>query len=86
MSHEEREWVAFVVVNVDQHGEVVTKVLGELDQLGIAAQVVGQGQQLRRAPSLVLKVPQTRAADTIVALEARGFQDVLAYYVEPEEG
>lgn len=85
MSDEKKEWSAFVVVNLEQRGDAIAKVLGELDQLGISAQVVGQGRQLRRAPSLVLKVPQTRAADTIVALEARGFADVLAYYVERDE-
>lgn len=85
MSDDEKGWSAFVVVNIEQRGDAVAKVLDELDQLGIAAQVVGQGRQLRRAPSLVLKVPQTRAAETIVALEARGFGDVLAYYVERDE-
>jgi len=76
------EWSAFVVVNLEQHAEMAATVVDALGELGIAAQVVGQGRQLRRAASVVLKVPRTRAADAIVALESKGFADVLAYYVD----
>lgn len=82
MGSEENHWSALVIVNLEHHERAVETVLGTLDQAGIAAEVVGQGRQLRRAPSLVFRVPQTRAADAIIALEARGFADVLAYYLE----
>ncbi len=82
----EENHCAVVIVNVEQRGEAIETVLGTLEQLGIAAQVVGQGRQLRRAPSVVFRVPEARAADAIIALEASGFADVLAYYLErPEE-
>jgi hypothetical protein len=85
MSDEESH-CALVIVNVESHGAAFQTVLGTLEKLGIPADIVGHGRQLRRAPSVVFRVPQVRAADAIIALEASGFADVLAYCLEqPEE-
>ena len=41
--------------------------------------MVGRGRQLRRAPTVVFRVPHHRVAEAILALELQRFVDVLAY-------
>ena len=49
------------------------------EPLGIPIEMVGRGRQLRRAPTVVFRVPHHRVAEAILALELQGFVDVLAY-------
>ena len=49
------------------------------EPLGIPIEMVGRGRQLRRAPTVVFRVPHHRVAEAILALELQGFADVLAY-------
>src|SRR5437867_6155623 len=49
------------------------------EPLGIPIEMVGRGRQLRRAPTVVFRVPHQRVAEAILALELQGFVDVLAY-------
>jgi hypothetical protein len=75
---------AFVVVSLERGGEDIDAVVDALEPLGIRAEIVARGHQVRRAPSVVVRVPADRVADAIVALETRGFIGVLAY--EPDAG
>jgi hypothetical protein len=74
------EWAyAVVVVGLERADEPVSSIRDILEPLGIHIEIVGRGRQLRRAPTLVFRVPHHRAAEAILALELQGFVDVLAY-------
>ena len=49
------------------------------EPLGIPIEMVGRGRQLRRAPTVVCRVPHPRVAEAILVLDLQGFVDVLAY-------
>lgn len=70
---------AFVVVGLEREGEDMSRIVETLEPLGIPADVVARGHQFRRVPSVVIRVPPERVTDAIVALELKGFVDVLAY-------
>jgi hypothetical protein len=72
----------FIVVSLEREDEEIAKIAVTLELLGIPAETVGRGQQLRRAPSVVLRVPQHQVAEAILALEHQGYTDVLAYQLE----
>jgi hypothetical protein len=42
--------------------------------------VIGRGRQLQHLPSVVVRVPYRRLAEAMLALEADGFADVVAYH------
>ena len=67
------------MVSLEREDETVSKIMEILEPLGIPIEVVGHGRQLRRMPSVVLRVPHHRVAETLLALELQGFPDVLAY-------
>jgi hypothetical protein len=79
MTSKSRDDGAFVMVGLEHEEETVSKVMEILEPLGIPVEVVGRGRQLRRLPSIVLRVPHHRVAETLLALELQGFPDVLAY-------
>jgi hypothetical protein len=79
MTSESRDAGAFVMVGLEREDETVSKIMEILELLGIPIEVVGRGRQLRRMPSVVLRVPHHRVAETLLALELEGFPDVLAY-------
>ena len=54
------------------------------DQVEITVEVVESGRQLRWHSAVVLRVPQARVTDAMLALAVRGFGDVMAY--EANEG
>jgi hypothetical protein len=69
----------FIVVNADV--AQLPEVVGALESFGIGIEFVGSGQQLRRASTLIFRVPDGRVADVLVALQLSGFADALAYEV-----
>ena len=73
---------AFVVVGLQREDEPVSNITAILEPLGIPIEVVGRGRQLRRAPTVVFRVPHHRVAEAILALEIQGFADVLAYQTD----
>jgi hypothetical protein len=70
---------AFVVVGLEREDEPVSNITDILEPLGIPIEMVGRGRHLRRAPTVVFRVPHHRVAEAILALELQGFVDVLAY-------
>ncbi|HET9491399.1 MAG TPA: hypothetical protein VFR64_16800 [Methylomirabilota bacterium] len=82
MSERSPDAGTFLVVSLESEAEEVTRIVEILEPLGIPAEVVGRGHQLRRTPSVVLRVPHQRAAEAMVALEIQGFAEVLAYRIE----
>jgi hypothetical protein len=82
MTERSRNAGAFLVVGLEYEGEELARITEILEPLGIPTEVVGRGHQLRRAPSVVLRVPQQRVGEAILALELQGYGDVLAYQLE----
>jgi hypothetical protein len=76
---------SFVVVNLDREGDEIAQIAKVFEPLGIPLDVVGRGRQMRRAPTIVFRIPPHRVAEVIVALELQGFSDVLAYELDGSE-
>jgi hypothetical protein len=70
---------SFVVVNLDRTNHGVAEVQSVLESLDIPVEVVESGRQLRWNAAVVLRVPEHRIADAMVALGMKGFADVMAY-------
>ena len=70
---------SFVVVNLDQSHQGVAEVQSVLESLDIPVEVVESGRQLRWNAAVVLRIPEHRMADTMLALGMKGFADVMAY-------
>ena len=79
------EMGSFVVVSLDQVKQGVTEIRSVLESLGIAVEVVESGRRLRWHTAVVLRVPEQRIPEAMLALGMKGFADVMAYQSgEPE--
>jgi hypothetical protein len=74
-----RETGSFVVVNLDQAKQSVTAIEAVLGALDIPVEVVESGRQLRWNAAVVLRIPEERVAEAMLALGMKGFADVMAY-------
>jgi hypothetical protein len=74
-----RQTGSFVVVNLDQSNQGVAEVQSVLESLDIPVEVVESGRQLRWNTAVVLRIPEHRMADAMLALGMKGFADVMAY-------
>jgi hypothetical protein len=80
-----RETGSFVVVSLDQVKQGVTEIRSVLESLGIAVEVVESGRRLRWHTAVVLRIPEQRIPEAMLALGMKGFSDVMAYQSgEPE--
>ena len=70
---------SFVVVNLDRTNHGAAEVQSVLESLDIPVEVVESGRQLRWNAAVVLRVPEHRIADAMLALAMKGFADVTAY-------
>ena len=70
---------SFVVVNLDQINHGIAEIESILESLDIPVEVVESGRQLRWNAAVVLRIPEHRMADAMLALGMRGFADVTAY-------
>lgn len=84
MTIERRDAATLLVVRLEREDEEVSTIAEILEPLGIPVEIVGRGRQLRRAPSVVLRVPHHRVPEAILALELRGYAEVLAYEIQTE--
>lgn len=82
MTTHRKQMGSFVVVNLDRINHGVNKLESILGPLGIPVEVVESGRQLRWNTAVVLRVPEHRMADAMIALEMKGFADVMAYQSE----
>jgi hypothetical protein len=82
---DEREPVkAFILVNLDQSRQSMAQVEAILEPLGIPVSTVETGRRLHWTTAVVIGVPEQRLADAMLALELKGFPDVMAFQGEPE--
>ena len=70
---------SFVVVNLDQINPGIAEIESILESLDIPVEVVESGRQLRWNAAVVLRIPEHRIADAMLALGMKGFADVTAY-------
>jgi hypothetical protein len=82
MSHYHKQAESFVVVNLDRVNRSAADIESVLAHLGIPVEVVESGRQLRWHTAVVLRIPDDRMADAMLALALRGFSDVVAYQAQ----
>ena len=70
---------SFVVVSLDQVKQGVAEIRSLLESLGIAVEVVESGRRLRWNAAVVLRIPEPRIPEAMLALGMKGFADVMAY-------
>jgi hypothetical protein len=75
-----RAWHAFLVIGLEREDEPVSSITDVVEQQGIPIEVIGWHQHFRPVPSVVVRVPRHRVAESILALELQGFCDVVAYH------
>src|SRR5262245_48871469 len=68
-----------VVVTLDRVTQCVAVSLSVLGALGIPAEVVESGRRLRWNVAVVLRIPDQRIPEALLALGLKGFTDVMAY-------
>jgi hypothetical protein len=73
-------WHVFLVIGLNGHDEPVLRITDVLERQDIPIEVIGRGRQLQHLPSVVVRVPYRRLAEAMLALEADGFADVVAYH------
>jgi len=71
---------AFLVIGLEREDEAVSSITDVVEQQGIPIEVIGRHRHFQRMPSVVVRVPQDRVAEAILALELQGFCDVVAYH------
>jgi hypothetical protein len=79
MTSQRKHAESFVVVNLDRPSADAAAIGKILEPLGIPIEVVESGRQLRWHAAVVLRIPEDRAADAMLALAMKGFGDVTAY-------
>ncbi|HXD98276.1 MAG TPA: hypothetical protein VN646_17130 [Candidatus Acidoferrum sp.] len=79
MTTNRRETGSFVVVSLDQMKPGVTEIQSVLESLDIPVEVVESGRRLRWNAAVVLRIPEHRMAEAMLALGMKGFADVMAY-------
>lgn len=70
---------SFVVVNLDRAKHGLAEIQVVLESLDIPVEIVESGRQLRWNTAAVLRIPEHRVADAMLALGMRGYGDVMAY-------
>lgn len=85
MPNHDRQAESFVVVSLDRVNRSAADIESVLAPLGIPVEVVESGRQLRWHSAVVLRIPDERMADAMLALAMRGFSDVVAYQAQGDE-
>ena len=70
---------SFVVVSLDKVKRGVADIQSVLESLDIPVEVVESGRRLRWNAVVVLRIPEPRIHEAMLALGMRGFTDVTAY-------
>ena len=73
---------AFILIKVDRPEQTVSSIEQTLEPLGIPMSIVDTGRRLHWSTAVVVGVPEQRLADAMLALELKGFSDVMAFHGE----
>lgn len=79
MTANQSELGSFVVVSLDHLKHGVSEIQSLLESLDIPVEVIESGRRLRWNAAVVLRIPEHRVAEAMLALGRRGFADVMAY-------
>ena len=79
MTTNRSEMGSFVVVSLDKANQGVADIHAVLESLEIPVEVVESGRRLRWNAVVVLRIPEPRIPEALLALGRRGFADVMAY-------
>ena len=84
MTDEKQQVKAFILINLDRAHQSVSQVEAVLEPLGISVSTVESGRRLHWTAAVVIGVPEQRLADAMLALELKGFSDVMAFHGGPD--
>jgi hypothetical protein len=84
MTDERPQVKAFILINLDRSHQSVSSIEAILEPLGIPVSMVESGRRLHWTTAVVIGVPEQRLADAMLALELKGFPDVMAFHSEPD--
>jgi hypothetical protein len=79
MTANRSELGSFVVVSLDHLKHGVSEIQALLESLDIPVEVIESGRRLRWNAAVVLRIPEQRVSEAMLALGRRGFADVMAY-------
>jgi hypothetical protein len=82
MTDVRRNVKAFILIKVDRPEQSLSRIEETLEPLGIPVSIVETGRQLHWSTAVVVGVPEQRLADAMLALELKGFSDVMAFHGE----
>ena len=71
---------AFILIKVEGPEQSFSRIEEILEALGIPVSMVETGRRLHWATAVVVGVPEQRLADAMLALELKGFSDVMAFH------
>lgn len=84
MTDERKQVKAFILINLDRPHQSMSHIEAVLEPLGIPVSTVESGRRLHWTTAVVIGVPEQRLADAMLALELKGFSDVMAFHGEPD--
>ena len=84
MTDEQKHVGALIIVNLDRAHQSLAHIEAILEPLGISVAVVESGRRLHWTTAVAIRIPENRLADAMLALELKGFADVMAYHSEPQ--
>lgn len=81
MSDERQQQVkAFILIKVERPEHSIGRIEEVLEPLGIPVSTIETGRRLHWTNAVVIGVPEQRLADAMLALELKGFCDVMAFH------
>lgn len=73
---------AFILIKVDLPEQSLACIRDTLEPLGIPVSIGETSRQLHWSTVVLVGVPEQRLADAMLALELKGFSDVMAFHGE----
>jgi hypothetical protein len=82
MTADRRNEQTFILIKVDPRGQTLARIEQALLPLGIPVAMAETGRQLQWSTVVLVGVPEQRLVDAMLALELKGFSDVMAVHGE----
>ncbi len=73
---------ALILIKIERPEQSVLHIEETLEPLGIPVSIIETGRRLAWATAVVIGVPEQRLTDAMLALELKGFSDVMAFHGE----
>jgi hypothetical protein len=82
MTADRRNEQTFILIKVDPREQTLARIEQALLPLGIPVAMAETGRQLQWSTVVLVGVPEQRLVDAMLALELKGFSDVMAAHGE----